>query len=81
VSIKFLRAFMTKLFQFALNVNVLGVAFTDGDLWQQHRHFTMRHLRQLGFGRDGMENIISIECQALVDMLKTKCHSTEVYLK
>lgn len=39
----------------------------------------MRHLRQLGLGRDGMETLISIESQALVHMLKTKCQSSEVH--
>ena len=33
----------------------LGVIFNEGAAWQEHRRFTLRHLRDLGFGTNTME--------------------------
>lgn len=52
----------------------LGVVFTDGAVWEQHRRFSLKTLRQLGMGRHGMVEHVEREAaemvshfQALVD--------------
>lgn len=34
---------------------------TDGELWHEQRSFALRHMRQLGFGKTPMENLIISE--------------------
>lgn len=42
----------------------------DGRLWVEQRRFVMRHLRDLGFGRNIMATIIEYEAQKLVEHFK-----------
>lgn len=42
---------------------------TDGPLWQEQRNFAERQLRQLGFGKLVMENLIKDELKALLTEL------------
>jgi len=53
----------------------LGVLFVDGDFWQEQRRFTLRHLRDLGFGRTSSENIIEDEIHQLFDEMRTTAAS------
>ena len=45
--------------------------FVDGDFWQEQRRFTLRHLRDLGFGRTSSENLIEDEIHQLLDEMRT----------
>lgn len=47
-----------------------GIIFTEGTKWQEQRRFTLRHLRDFGFGRKSMEAIIAEEALELTDRLK-----------
>lgn len=40
--------------------------FVMGDLWQEHRRFTMRHLRDLGFGKTSIEDQMTEELNDLI---------------
>ena len=49
-----------------------GLIFTQGPLWEEQRRFTVRHLRDLGFGKTSIENQIKDEINELIkDMLDT----------
>ncbi|KAF4528267.1 hypothetical protein B566_EDAN014157 [Ephemera danica] len=39
----------------------LGLIFSQGDLWREQRRFTLRHLRDLGFGKHSMQGLIHEE--------------------
>lgn len=39
----------------------LGLTFTDGKLWEEHRSFIMRTLKEVGYGRSRMEELIQKE--------------------
>lgn len=47
----------------------LGVTCTDGKLWTEHRSFTIRHLREAGFGRQSMEAEIHREIDELTSTI------------
>jgi len=49
----------------------LGLMFVEGQFWQDQRRFTLRHLRDLGFGRTSSENIIEEEIHQLLDEMRT----------
>jgi cytochrome P450 len=51
-----------------------GIFFADGPVWKEHRRFSLRHMRDFGFGRrsDVMENFISEEITYLIDFLKNE---------
>ena len=38
-----------------------GLVFSEDEVWQEHRRFTLGCLRDLGMGREGLENIIQAE--------------------
>lgn len=48
----------------------LGITCTDGAHWTEHRQFVVRHLRQLGYGRQAMETQIQEQLQELVSLVK-----------
>lgn len=41
--------------------------FTDGEHWLDQRKFTMRHLREFGLNKKGMETLIHKEVEDLFD--------------
>ncbi|XP_063236085.1 methyl farnesoate epoxidase-like [Bacillus rossius redtenbacheri] len=47
-----------------------GVIFTDGDLWRTQRRFSLKQLRELGFGRRSMEAMIASEALAAARRLR-----------
>ena len=49
--------------------------FVDGEFWQEQRRFTMRHLRDLGFGRTSSENVIKEEIHEMLDDLRASAAS------
>lgn len=46
-----------------------GVFFTEGDLWKNQRRFTLRHLRDFGFGKQKMDEYIHEEVYILFDAI------------
>ena len=46
-----------------------GIMFADGSTWQEQRRFSLRQLRDLGFGKVGMEPLIIEEVQKCIQML------------
>jgi hypothetical protein len=49
-----------------------GVIFTDGPLWVEHRRFTIRNLKDFGFGKKDAEGIILEETEELMKEIKEK---------
>lgn len=61
----------TMLHEF-MNKGNHGVVGSDGPLWQEHRRFALRVLRDFGFGKNVSELRIKEECEHLVTMLRQK---------
>ncbi|XP_058456775.1 probable cytochrome P450 305a1 [Malaya genurostris] len=49
---------------------LMGVTFTDGEHWEEHRSFTVRTLRELGFGRNTMNELINNELAEIIQTLE-----------
>ena len=54
------------------NGRSLGIVTTMGSFWQEQRRFTLKHLKDLGFGRQKLEHFIHEECKYLIDDLSCK---------
>lgn len=50
----------------------LGVVNTDGDLWKEHRKFSLTTLRNFGMGRSFLEDRIQFEVQLLLKAFQSK---------
>ncbi|KAI5647001.1 cytochrome p450 domain-containing protein [Phthorimaea operculella] len=48
----------------------LGITFTDGPLWREHRSFTVKQLRNVGFGKSAMEKDIQGELRKILMYIK-----------
>ena len=46
-----------------------GIMFSNGQEWQEQRRFTLRNLRDFGFGKVSMEGMILEEAEKCIDML------------
>lgn len=55
-----------------LPISVPGLIFTDGPYWQELRRFTLRHLRDFGYGRTSMESLIMQEADDLIKEIRSK---------
>ncbi|XP_055904244.1 probable cytochrome P450 305a1 [Eupeodes corollae] len=53
-----------------------GITCTDGALWYEHRNFTMKQMRQIGYGRTPMEAHIIEEADDLIRYIDQldECH-------
>ncbi|VVC99798.1 unnamed protein product [Leptidea sinapis] len=47
----------------------MGITSVDGPLWQEHRQFTVKHLKNVGFGKTAMEMEIQKELLNIYDYL------------
>ncbi|XP_014218856.1 methyl farnesoate epoxidase-like [Copidosoma floridanum] len=47
----------------------LGILFTEGPQWAQHRRFTMRHLRGFGYGTRAMAELLRAEVDEFIGHL------------
>ena len=47
-----------------------GVLVADGSVWSEQRRFSLRTLRDMGLGKQGMEGLITYELQELIELLK-----------
>lgn len=50
----------------------VGIINAEGEDWEQLRRFTIRQLRDFGFGKNAMEDYIRDELQDFLDWLKEK---------
>lgn len=51
----------------------LGMFASEGDLWETHRRFLLRQLRDFGFGKSSMEHLILEEVNEVLDRYKKQC--------
>ncbi|XP_034839373.1 probable cytochrome P450 305a1 [Maniola hyperantus] len=72
------RVFMEKEFEgrpnsFFIRLRCLGkrmgITFADGELWKEHRQFTVKHLKNVGFGKTAMEVEIKKELRSILDYI------------
>lgn len=49
-----------------------GVVASDGKEWVEQRRFTLRHLRDFGFGKNYMESLIMDEANEFISWLKSQ---------
>lgn len=55
-----------------------GLVCSEGKVWTDQRKFTLRHLKDLGFGKQPMENLIREELNELICGIRyTCCDKTE----
>ncbi|CAG9782107.1 unnamed protein product [Diatraea saccharalis] len=47
----------------------IGITFADGPLWREHRHFTVKQLRNVGFGKSAMEKEIQNVLSNIIDYI------------
>lgn len=53
-------------------IQLIGIFFREGESWLEQRRFTLRYLRDFGFGRrfDSFEKEIEIQIAQLIDIVK-----------
>jgi hypothetical protein len=51
--------------------SLTGFFFTDGPFWVEQRRFSLRHLRDLGFGKRSLEGIILDEAEELIKRVQS----------
>ena len=47
-----------------------GIVFNEGDSWQQLRRFTLKTLKEFGFGKTGMRELVMEEVEHFLDHLR-----------
>ena len=52
-----------------------GLLFANGYLWQEQRRFSLRHLRDLGFGKSELENQMMSEIDELLSDMEVTAQS------
>ena len=65
-------------FQFSTNITgeLRGIMFSNGKEWQEQRRFTLKNLRDFGFGKLSMEGLILEEVQKCNEMLSNVAGTT-----
>ena len=48
-----------------------GIISSDGQLWQEQRRFALKHLKDFGFGKAGLEGVIQEEAEEITKYLAT----------
>lgn len=49
-----------------------GIITSDGARWSDHRRFAIRHLKEFGFGKIGLESVIQEEAEELVKLFLSR---------
>ena len=49
--------------------NAQGIITSDGQRWQETRRFTLKHLKDFGFGKEGLEGVIQAEAEEITRIL------------
>jgi len=55
-----------------------GVLLTDEEFWQDQRRFVLRHLKEFGFGRRTMADLVEEEAGQLVRAFQQKLEASQV---
>jgi hypothetical protein len=55
-----------------------GVLLTDEEFWQDQRRFVLRHLKEFGFGRRTMAELVEEEAGQLVKAFQQKLEGSQV---
>ena len=56
--------------------------FANGKEWQEQRRFTLKNLRDLGFGKTSMESLIQEEIEKCIELLRKEVGKpTQLHLK
>ena len=65
MSVYYLRVAKLTFHKFA------GIFFTDGYFWHVQRRFSLRYMRDFGFGRreEGLEEVMANETKEMIDMV------------
>ena len=50
-----------------------GISFSQSDEWKEQKRYSLRVLRDFGFGKSSMEGVIHEELQKLTESLDQKC--------
>ena len=58
----------------------LGITNSDGPKWVEQRRFTLKHLRDLGFGRKTLDSFMVQEVDVVIDKLIEVAAKTEKVL-
>ena len=48
-----------------------GIIGSDGARWLEHRRFALKHLKDFGFGKIGLEGVIQEEAEVIVKHLSS----------
>jgi hypothetical protein len=56
----------------------VGVLLTDEEFWQDQRRFVLRHLKEFGFGRRTMAELVEEEAGQLVKAFQQKLEGAQV---
>lgn len=54
----------------------LGVMLTDSEFWKEQRRFSLRHLREFGFGRRDMSAMVEEEAENIIKYFKERMRAT-----
>jgi len=57
---------------------IAGVLLTDEEFWQDQRRFVLRHLKEFGFGRRTMADLVEEEAGQLVKAFQQKLEGSQV---
>ena len=57
-----------------------GILQSTGQEWQEQRRFTMKQLKDIGFGKSSMEDLILEEVEKLSQLLIKVCNKTRLIL-
>ena len=62
------------------NGHNLGILSTIGSFWQEQRRFTLKHLKDLGFGRQKLDVIIHDEAKDVIEDIKITSKQGDILL-
>ena len=54
-----------------------GILFSSGDIWKDTRKFTLRALRDLGFGKKTSESLILEESRAIIAAIQNLANKND----
>lgn len=49
---------------------ISGITFANGEIWKEHRQFTVKNLKHVGYGKTRMEMEIQNELSKTVEFIK-----------
>ncbi|KAF7271345.1 hypothetical protein GWI33_015772 [Rhynchophorus ferrugineus] len=55
-----------------------GITGTDGELWKEQRAFLVSHLKQLGFGKDNVEQMVKDEIRDIITRMEHNLNNVNI---